>query len=212
MATPYGGCSIDRFAELVAAREPAPGGGPVAAVTVSLAAALVAMAARYSTEVVGGEDLVEVAELLSSRAADLADADADAYQAVISSYAATRDGDPAYRREQIRSALHGAAAVALEIAQLGAETATLAAELAVGGNRSVRGDAATAVLLAEAATRSAAHLVAIDVDAGGCDEQLVREAERSVETARAASSRVPGLMSSSGTPARTASSSPGRRG
>ena len=114
MATSYRGCSIDRFAELVAAREPAPGGGPVAAVTLSLAAALVAMAARYSTDVAGGEDLVEVAELLSSRAADLADADADAYQAVISSYAATRDSDPAYRREQTQSALQGAAEVALE--------------------------------------------------------------------------------------------------
>ncbi len=164
----------------------------MAAVTLSLAAALVAMAARYSTDVAGGEDLVEVAELLSSRAADLADADADAYQVVISSYAATRDSDPAHRREQIGSALHGAAAVALEIAQLGAQTATLAADLAVGGNRSVRGDAATAVLLAEAATRSAAHLVAIDVAAGGCDERLLRQAERNVETARAASSRVPG--------------------
>ena len=190
MATSYLDCPLVRFAELVAAREPAPGGGPVAAVTVSLAAALAAMAARYSAEIAPGQALVEAAEQLSSRAAGLAGDDADAYRTVIDAYATPKSAHPARRREQIRNAMQRAAGVAVEIAQLGAETATLAARLAVEGNRSVRGDAATAVLLAEAATRSAAHLVALDVDAGGCDHELVRRAQSSVDAARSASLRL----------------------
>ena len=191
MASAYRDCTLGGFARLVAAREPAPGGGPVAAVTVSLSAALTAMAARYSTDLAGGVGLVERAEQVSSRAAGLADADAAAYRAVIDAYASTRNADPRHRREQIASTMQRAAEVALQIAQLGAETATLATQLAVEGNRNIHGDAVTAALLAEAATRSAAHLVAVDVDAGGCDGTLLGEAERSVEIARAASSRLP---------------------
>lgn len=205
MATPYADCSIGRFSELVAAREPAPGGGPVAAVTVSLAAALVAMAARYSPDVEGNDELVQTAEQLRSRAMSLADADADAYQAVIEAYAFTGAGHPAQRRELISSALYRAAAVVLEVADAGAETARLAARLAADGNRSTRDDAVTAVLLAEAATRAAAHLVAVDVKAGGSDPRLVREAERTVEMARAASLSAP-LMQSPGTRAGTSDS------
>ena len=197
MVTTYRDCTVGGFAELVAARQPAPGGGPVAAVTVSLSAALVAMAARYSTEVAPGLGLVERAERLSSRAAGLADEDAAAYQAVIEANASSQNADPAHRRERIASTMQRAAEVALQVAQLGAETATLATQLAVEGNRSTRGDAVAAVLLAEAATRAAAHLVAIDVDAGGCDEKLVVEAERSVEIARTASSQLPAASSPS---------------
>lgn len=195
MHTSYQDCSLRRFTALVAAREPAPGGGPVAALTASLAAALVAMAARHSTQGASGEELAQVAERLSSRAADLADADTVAYQAVIEAYAATGDGDSPQRAEQIRETMHRAAEVALEVAQLGAETGTLAArlaaQLAAEGKRSVRGEAVTAVLLAEAATRSAAHLVAVDVDAGGGDNELLQRAERSIATAHRASLSVP---------------------
>lgn len=187
----YRDCTLGGFARLVAARTPAPGGGPVAAVTVSLSAALVAMAARYSTAASGAVEVVEAAERLSERAAALADADAAAYQAVIEASASADEGDPTHQREQMASAMQRAAEVALQVAQVGAETAALAIRLAVEGSRSIQGDAATAVLLADAATRSAAQLVAIDVDAGGGDEELLREANRSVETVRAASSRLP---------------------
>ena len=161
--------------------------------TVSFAAALVAMAARYSSQLTHGEGLVEAAEQLSSRAADLAEADSAAYAAVIEAYRTTGHGDTVQRQEKIRSALQGAAAVALEVAQLGAQTATLAAQLFVEGKRSIRGDAVTAVLLAESATRSAAYLVAVDIEAGGGDEGVVRQAERSVEIARAAQAQIPAV-------------------
>lgn len=183
-ASRYQDHRLDDFLELVAKKEPAPGGGAVAAVAVSLAGSLVAMAARYSTECVdGGEQLVEQAERLRGRASGLADADADAYGAVMAAYAAAGEGSGADDREQIRAALTRASEVPLEVAEIGAETARLAGRLAAEGKRDVRGDAMTALLLAEAATRAAAHLVAINVEAGGGDDILLRRATECVAAA-----------------------------
>ena len=178
------------FLDLVARKEPAPGGGAVAALTVSLAAGLVAMAARYSADrLEDGKALVEEAERLRATAARLADDDADAYGAVIAAYGA-RHGDERLRREQAEAALTRATQVPLQVARLGVETAQLARRLAVEGKRDVRGDAATALFLAEAATRSAAHLVALNVQTGGGDEQLVREAAEAAGTARDAAAHL----------------------
>jgi len=171
------------FLDRVAKREPAPGGGAAAAVTMSLATALVAMAARFSAhQLPDGDQLVEEAERLRHRVAGLADADADAYQAVIAVHRSSRD-DSTNRQEAIRDALLHAAQVPLEVAEIGAEAARLASRLAVEGKHDVRGDAATALLLAEAATRSAAHLVAVNVASGGDDKELLRRAQRCVNDA-----------------------------
>lgn len=141
------------------------------------------MAARFSEQLPAYEQVVADAERLRQRAAELADTDAQAFAAVLATHEATRNSDADDRREQIRAALEGAALVPLEIAQLGAETASLAVLLVDGGNPNLRGDAATAALLADAAVRSAAHLVGINVRAGGCDEELLRRATRSAELA-----------------------------
>jgi len=173
---------LGRFLDLVAEREPAPGGGSVAAVTVSLAAGLVSMTARYSADRLPQPDLlIADSERLRRRAAALADADADAYRAVL---------DAGGLPERIRAALTRASLVPLEVAELGAETARLAARLVDVGNPHLRGDAATALCLAEAAVRSAAQLVAINVRSGGCDEELVRRAARSAEVAADARQRL----------------------
>ncbi len=185
---------LGEFLELVAKRQPAPGGGAVAAVTVSLAAGLVAMAARYSADLAdGAEGLADEADRLRERAASLADADAYAYGAVIAAYESVRRGDDTAGRTAVRVALTCAAEVPLEVAELGAATARLAALFAVEGKKDVRGDAATALLLAEAATRSAAHLVAINVEAGGGDSELVRRAADSVQKAHDAAASAPDL-------------------
>jgi formiminotetrahydrofolate cyclodeaminase len=86
-----------------------------------------------------------------------------------------------------------AAEVPLEVAELGAATARLAALLVADGKRDIRGDAATALLLAEASTLAAAHLVAVNVEAGGGDHDLLRRATQSAVSARqsAASVRPP---------------------
>ena len=156
------------FLDRVASDEPAPGGGAVAAVAVSLAAGLCGMSARLSAGHLDDADgLAERADRLRRRAAPLAQEDAEAYGHVLAAYRLPEDGDPEARSERIRTALAGAAEVPLKIAEAGAEVAEVAARLAREGNPNLRGDALAAALLAEAGTRSAAALVRINTAAGG---------------------------------------------
>jgi formiminotetrahydrofolate cyclodeaminase len=173
LSQPLGG-----FLDLVASREPAPGGGASAAVTVALAAALSAMAARFSAEHLAGADgLADRADGLRGEVVLLARADAVAYGRVLDAQRAPRDDEEA-RRRKIRQALTEAADVPLSIAGIGAEVAGIATRLAEEGNPNLRGDAVTAVALAGAGVRAAATLVEINVWAGGADDgRLARAAE-----------------------------------
>lgn len=156
------------FLALVGAPTPAPGGGAVAAVTASLAAGLVAMA-----DPEGADDVTA----LGRRAAALADQDAAAYSTVI---AARRSG------ESVTHALTRATEVPLEIAGTAAAIAQRAAEVFLNGRGALRGDVATALLLAEGATRSAAYLVEVNVEAGGGTRDTVGRARAHIATAVAA--------------------------
>jgi len=167
------------FLDQLAARTPAPGGGGAAAVTGAMAAGLVAMAARFSaTRLPGASDLADQADELRRRAADLVEADAVAYAAVL-------DAPPGQRRE----VLVGAAAVPLEIAEIGARVARMALRVAEAGNPNLCGDAVTGAVLAAASARSAACLVDINVRLGGLDPELSRRAERAVVDAGDAGGR-----------------------
>jgi methenyltetrahydrofolate cyclohydrolase len=147
----------------VAAREPAPGGGAVAAVTVASAAGLVAMSARFAAQMPAADRLIARAEVLREEAADLADADAGAYGAVLDAYRRPRD---AQRPAAIRAALEVAADVPLAIVERAHEVAEMGVRVLRDGNPNLRGDAVTAVLLADGAARSAAHLVELNVALG----------------------------------------------
>jgi formiminotetrahydrofolate cyclodeaminase len=178
------------FLDLVAARVPAPGGGGAAAVTGALAAALTAMAARFSSsQLPAAAGIAEQADQLRGRAARLADLDATAYRAVLDAYALPRDG-AGDRRQRIREALHGAATVPLEIAEIAAQVAGLAATVAAGGNPNLRGDTVAAAYLAEAAARSAAALVDINVSLGGLPADLSARAAGAVAAAHTAAVQV----------------------
>ncbi len=174
----YLGQPLGGFLDLVASREPAPGGGASAAVTVALAAALTAMAARFSTEhVADADELAARADGLREEVVPLAQADAAAYGRVLDAYRTPRD-DEEGRRRKIRDALTEAADVPLSIAGIGAEVAGNAARLVEEGNPNLRGDAVTAVALAGAGVRAAVTLVEINVSAGGDDDgRLARAAE-----------------------------------
>lgn len=179
------------FLGQVAARVPAPGGGGAAAVTGALAAALVAMAARFSgSHLPAADGVAGQADRLRERAAALADRDAAAYRAVLAAYALPRDEGAGERRQRIRAALHGAALVPLEISEIAAQVAGLAAEVAAQGNPNLRGDAVTAAHLAEAAARSAAALVDINVTLGSLPGELSGRAAAAVSTAAAAAAEV----------------------
>ena len=130
----------------------------MAAVTASLAAGLVAMA---------GPENPDDVDSLGRRAAALADEDAAAYSEVVQARSTGAS---------VADALTRATEVPLEIAATAAEVARCAAEVFLTGRPSVRGDVRTALLLAEAATCSAAYLVEINVDAGGGTPDLVERA------------------------------------
>ncbi|CAN5748631.1 hypothetical protein BH24ACT18_BH24ACT18_11870 [soil metagenome] len=175
----YLGLPLGGFLDLVASREPAPGGGASAAVAVALAAALTAMAARFSTEHLADADgLAGRAEGLRGEVVLLARADAVAYGRVLDANRAPRDVGEEERRQRIREALTEAADVPLSIAGIGAEVVGISARLAEEGNPNLRGDAVTAAVLAGAGVRAAATLVEINVSAGGADDgRLSRVAE-----------------------------------
>ena len=156
----------------MAARDPAPGAGSCAAVTVALAAGLAAMTARAS-----GGDGADRADALLSRVAPLAQADARAYEEVLKSTGSAR-----------REALGRAAEVPLEVAEAAAEAGALAADLAVGGNPNLRGEAVSAALLAAAAARAAAALVEMNTAAepDGRVERAATLAAAAADSARRA--------------------------
>jgi len=177
------------FLDQLAARAPTPGGGGAAAVTGALAAGLVAMAARFSvTQLPGAGDLAVRADELRRRAADLADTDARAYQAVLDARRLPPGGGR--RQRKVREALAGAAVVPLEICQIGALVAEMAVRVAEAGNPNLRGDAVTGALLAAASARSAACLVEINVGLGGLEPELSRRAARAAADACDAAERV----------------------
>ena len=146
--------SVGGFTERVAARTPAPGGGAVAAVTAASAAALVAMASRYTDWPAGP------AEKLRARLEPLADADAAAYTEVLASCRLPKD-DP-LRRGRIVAALAAAAEVPRQVATAARAVALLADDLVERGNKNLVGDARVAALLARAAAEAATALVEIN--------------------------------------------------
>ena len=183
VAPDYMEVPLGEFLDLVASREPAPGGGASAAVAVTLAAALSSMAARFFTDhLTEAPLLAERAEELRNAAAPLARSDAISYGYVLEAYRAPHEEEGRPRR--IREALSEAANVPLSIAEIGAEVAGVGARLAEEGNPNLKGDALTAVELAGAGVRAAAALVQINISAGGKDDgRLARANELVSETA-----------------------------
>ena len=161
--------SMREFLGLLGSSQPAPAAGSAAAVAVGLGASLCAMVASLSAHQLAGDaaDLRARAEYLAEVVAPLADADGDAYRAVIA--ARRRGGD-------VAGALSAASDVPLRVAEAGAGVAALAARLASDGNPSTRGDALTAGLLAAAGARACCELVLINLAGADGDERLVRVA------------------------------------
>jgi formiminotetrahydrofolate cyclodeaminase len=184
---------IGRFLAALSATTPDPGGGSVAALAVTLAAGLCVMTAGLSArQLPAAERLAEQARQLRDRAAPLAQADAEAYRTVLAALRARGSAaaggpcqaPPALAPPDLADALSQASAVPMEVAEIGAEVAALAAAVAAGGNPSVRGDAITATLLAAAGAGAAAALVRINLAGTDGDgrparaDRLAAEAER----------------------------------
>ena len=191
------GLSVEELLAAVAARTPAPGGGASAALTTALAAGLTAMAARYSDPAQGApgdvSSMAERAEALQRRAAPLADVDAEAYGRYLEAVRLPRHPDPEARRREVRATLSEATDVPLAVAAIATEVADLASGLARAGNPNLRGDAATAALLASAAATAAAILVGENLVRTPEDPRRQRAAALA-ESARAAAATVVELL------------------
>lgn len=169
---------IGEFLDRLADRVPAPGGGASAALQAAQGAALLAMVARYTT----GEKYAEQAETieriiaeadeLRSLALRLAEADAEAFNAVSDAYQLPKstEAERASRSAAIAQAVTNAAWPPAKLIGVAGMVIDLAEALAVIGNRNVISDVAAA---AEAA-RSAAATARVNVEinlAGISDEQ-----------------------------------------
>ena len=157
----------------IAGEEPAPGGGSAAAVCAAMAAALVVSVARLSRERwEGALATVAQAERLLSRAALLAEMDASAFDQALRTLA-ERDEIASHERDaRLEQSLARAAELPLEIAEISADIAELAALASSHCTPEVRADGVAAATLAEAATRTAAGLVEVNLTVTDDDPRL----------------------------------------
>jgi formiminotetrahydrofolate cyclodeaminase len=188
MARTFLDARFEQLLDEIAAETPAPGGGSVSALVAAVAAGLVAMAARYSKQQWDGAgDAAGRAEQLRAHVAPLADADAAAYEEVLTAMRLPRHLEPEVRNEAIEHALSRAADIPLVIAEAAADIAELGALVAENGNPNLRGDAVAGVLFAEAAVRAAANLV--EVNLGATDDARLTRAKELATQARVATAR-----------------------
>jgi formiminotetrahydrofolate cyclodeaminase len=169
---------LDDFLDQVASAKRTPGGGSVAALVTAAAAGLLAKVARASTGTWSEARAVAAqAEALRDRIAQVAEINAEAYEAAL----ATRGDDFELGRAYAR-----AAEPPLQIVEAAADVAMLSAIVARCGEASLRADAVTAAALAAGAARAAAELVAVNLTASAGDERVLRSRKLAEEAAGAA--------------------------
>lgn len=193
--------NVKAYVERLASGEPAPGGGAAGALQAALAAALVAMSARYTT----APERAEAAERAAARAEELipealrlADADAEAFAVLAGAYGLPQDSEEqrTERSRAIQDATAGAARPPQELIGVGAEVLELACDLAEWCNPNVLSDVAAASEAARAAVATALVTVEINLRAlqdAGTQEQLragLARAERTVEDAAELTRRI----------------------
>jgi methenyltetrahydrofolate cyclohydrolase len=170
----------------VAGPSPAPGAGAVSGVVTAMAAGLIASAARRSTDWEEGRGVSAQAQALRARVEKLAEANEEAYLEALALIDGAAEGGG--RDEAIGKALDTAAELPLSIAECAYDVALLGCEAAEHAVRVGAADACAAVLLAEAAARAAAGLVAANLVSMPGDER-VAHAQRLAEAASTAARR-----------------------
>ena len=190
--------SMQDFLDELASKAPTPGGGGAAAVMGAMGAALVSMVANFTLGKKGYEaveseaaGLLHKAEALRRQLAEMVSADVDAFNQVMGAYGMARETDAqkAERTTAIQAALKQATDVPLSCAQLCAEVIRLTRPMASIGNKNVISDAGVAVVAAEAALRSAALNVYVNIGAIK-DEAFVADRRQRLEQILAGSEQL----------------------
>lgn len=170
----------------IAGPSPAPGAGAVSGVVVAMAAGLIASAARRSPGWTEARGVSAQAQALRSRVERLAEANEEAYLAALALIdGAAEDGG---RDAAIGLALNTAAELPLAIAECAYDVVLLGAEAAQHAAAGGAEDATAAAVLAEAAARAAAGLVAANLVSMPGDER-VAHAQRLADAATDAARR-----------------------
>lgn len=210
----------DRLAELpareligrLASAAPAPGGGSAAALAGAMAAALVEMVGELTVGKDGaGADDATLRGIRSSASArrheliELAELDAQAYDAVIAARRLSRqtDAERAARSLRVADATREATEIPLRVAEAAADVLRLAGRIAPLGNPHAVSDAGVAARLAAASIHGALLNVRINLPslaaddplraaAGSRAEELGAEASQSEEQVLAAVAAVMG--------------------
>jgi len=179
--------SLQVFLDELASSAPTPGGGSGAAVMGAMGAALVSMVCNLTVGKKGYEeveddlkDVLKQAETLRDRMTDMIRADVEVFDRLMTSYGLPKETDEekAARSDEIQAALKEATDVPLNCARACAEAIELCRTAAEKGNLNVISDAGVAVVAADAAMKSAALNVYINV--GNIRDKAFAE-ERSTE-------------------------------
>jgi len=195
----------DLLAEFASAA-PTPGGGSAAALTASVALALLAMVSRMPRTRNGTDEeratldrIGEDVQRLGAHAVQLVEDDAAAYEAVVAAYRLPKgtEDEKATRRDGIEAALRGAAEVPLDVMRAAQAGLISAIDVARCGNPAAGSDVAVAVELLTAAARSAALNVRVNLKSireVGYVEGAGAEAARLEASAEELASEVKGAL------------------
>ena len=163
---------VTTFLDRLASGAATPGGGSAAAIMGAMGAALVSMMCNLT---IGKKNYAEVegemravlddAETLRHRLADMVAEDIAAFDGLMAAYGLPKDSDAqkAQRSAAIQSCLKAATEAPLACARASADVIALALRAAKVGNTNVISDAGVGALAAQAALRSAALNVYINV-------------------------------------------------
>jgi methenyltetrahydrofolate cyclohydrolase len=163
---------VTTFLDELASDAPAPGGGSVAAISGALGSALISMVCNLTLGKKGYEnvqgdiqDLLARSEALRAELTALVEKDVAAYTgySVAAKMPRATDEEKAERAKAMQAALKTATDVPLQIAEAAVKVMDLCMEAAEKGNKWAVSDAGVAVLMAEAALRSAALNVLINL-------------------------------------------------
>ena len=181
--------SIQIFLDELASKASTPGGGSAAAIIGAMGAALISMVANFTVGKKGYEDvdaesqdILNKSEELRNQLTDMIEADVDVFNRVMSAYGMPKETEEekATRSEKIQAALKEATDVPLACAKAVAEVIKLSKPIAEKGNKNVISDAGVAVLAGQAALRSAALNVYINI--GGIkDEEFANDRQKQLE-------------------------------